>query len=142
MKKFKIKVNGQEYEVEVEEIKEDGSGVAAVQEGDSSPAIKEKAAQAKKLATTAKNEQQPAPKSATPKAGAGAPGGVKAPMPGVINSVNVKTGDTVKTGDVLCILEAMKLENEIQADRDGTVTEIYISQGQNVNAGDVLMVIE
>ena len=63
-------------------------------------------------------------------------------MPGVILSIKVNQGDNINTGDVLCVLEAMKLENELQAEKSGVLKEIRVTQGQNVNAGDVLFVIE
>ena len=67
---------------------------------------------------------------------------VEVPITGKIISVNVKPGDTVKEGDVLCILESMKMENPILAPVDGTVTEISISAGQVVEVGDLVAVIE
>ena len=111
MKKYTITVNGTAYEVEVEE-----AGVVA-----SAP----KAA--------------PAPKAAAPVA-AGATT-VSAPMPGKVLSVNVKAGDAVKSGDVLLILEAMKMQNEIMAPADGTVSDVRVSAGQTVATGDVMIVL-
>ena len=64
---------------------------------------------------------------------------VKAPMPGTINAVKVSNGQAVKKGDVLVILEAMKMENEIMAPCDGTVASVNVSQGATVNTGDVLV---
>ena len=69
-------------------------------------------------------------------------GAVNAPMTGVILSVSVKKGDQVKTGQVMCILEAMKMENEIRAPKAGTVKEVYVSEGSSVSEGEVLLVIE
>jgi len=68
-------------------------------------------------------------------------GVVTSPMPGVINDIRVKAGDEVKPGDVLVILEAMKMENQIKADIAGTVKEIRVTKGQAVNSGDPLVVI-
>ncbi len=113
MKKYTITVNGTAYEVEVEE-----AGVVA-----SAP----KAAPA------------PAPKAAAPVA-AGATT-VSAPMPGKVLSINVKAGDAVKSGDVLLILEAMKMQNEIMAPADGTVSDVRVSAGQTVATGDVMIVL-
>jgi len=62
-------------------------------------------------------------------------------MPGTILSINVKAGDTVKKGQVLCILEAMKMENEIMAGADGTITSVAVSQGDSVNTGQVLFAL-
>ena len=66
---------------------------------------------------------------------------VSAPMPGKVLSVNVKAGDAVKSGDVLLILEAMKMQNEIMAPADGTVSDVRVSAGQTVATGDVMIVL-
>jgi biotin carboxyl carrier protein len=62
-------------------------------------------------------------------------------MPGTINAVKVKVGDSVSKGQVLVVLEAMKMENEIMAETDGTVASVAVSQGQTVNTGDVLVTL-
>jgi biotin carboxyl carrier protein len=67
---------------------------------------------------------------------------IKSPMPGTIISINVKEGDTVKNGDTLFILEAMKMENEITAEKDGIVTKIIVTKGTLVATNDVLAVIQ
>ena len=100
MRKFAITVNGQSYEVEVEEL---GASSAA-------------------------------PVSAP--AGAEA---IKAPMPGNIIDVKVSQGQSVKKGDVLLVLEAMKMENEIMAPRDGVVASVNVTKGATVNTGDMLL---
>ncbi len=64
---------------------------------------------------------------------------VRAPMPGTIVSVNVKTGDAVKSGDVLLILESMKIKNEITAPQDGTVSEVFVAEGQYVKRREQLV---
>jgi len=64
---------------------------------------------------------------------------VKAPMPGTIVSVNVKAGDAVKSGDVLLILESMKIKNEITAPQDGTVSEVFVAEGQYVKRREQLV---
>ena len=81
-----------------------------------------------------------APKSA-PKAAAAPAGAVKvnAPMPGTILKVNFAAGDTVKKGDILCILEAMKMENEILAPNDGKVASVNVKKGDSVTAGTLLV---
>lgn len=118
MRKFIVNVNGNSYEVEVEEV---GAEAAA-----SAPAAAPKAAAA------------PAPKKAAAPVGKGTP--VKAPMPGNVLDIKVATGATVKSGDTLVILEAMKMENEIKAPQDGVVT-VVASKGSTVNTGDVLVTI-
>ena len=80
-----------------------------------------------------------APAAAPVVTGAGEP--VNAPMPGNILKVNVTSGQAVKAGDVLCVLEAMKMENEIMAPKDGTVTQVLVSKGANVDTGAPLVVI-
>ena len=125
MRKFVINVNGNQYEVEVEEV--GGSGVV------SAPVAAPVAA------------PKAAPKAAAPKAQAAdssVPAGattISAPMPGTILSVNVNKGDSVKKGDVLAVLEAMKMENEIVAPNDGTVASVNVAKGAAVNTGDVLV---
>ena len=123
MRKFAITVNGVSYEVEVEEI-----GGAPVYAAAPAPVY---AAPAPAAAPAAK----PAAAAAAP-AGAEA---LKAPMPGNINDVKVAAGQSVKRGDVLLILEAMKMENEIMAPRDGVVASVNVSKGATVNTGDLLL---
>ena len=128
MRKFIVNVNGVSYEVEVEEI----SGVAAPK---AAPAPVQAAAPTPVPAAPA-----PAPaKAPAAVSGSGAP--INAPMPGNILDVKVKAGDTVKAGDVLLILEAMKMENEIMAPAAGTVTSVNVAKGSTVNSGDVLCTI-
>lgn len=122
MKKYNVTVNGVVYEVVVEEV--DASGVSAP--------FAPVAPAAPKAAPA------PAPKAAAPTVAAGNVV-VKAPMPGNIIKVNVKAGDSVKKGDVLCILEAMKMENEICAPSDGVVAGVNVSQGSSVQTDDVLI---
>ena len=123
MRKFNITVNGVAYEVEVEEV---AAGSAA-------PAP---AAAAPKAAPAA---PKAAPAAAKAPVAAGTQ--VKAPMPGTILDVKVSQGASVKKGDVLMVLEAMKMENEILAPQDGTVAQVGVSKGASVNSGDVLCVL-
>lgn len=121
MKKYNVTVNGVVYEVEVEEV----GAIASAPVAAPAPA-----------ASVAPPKVAPAPAAKTAASGAVA---VKAPMPGNILKVNVKAGDAVKKGDVLCILEAMKMENEICAPADGTVAGVNVSQGATVQTDDVLL---
>lgn len=120
MRKFLVKVNNQQFEVELEEIK------------------------------SARQPEKPMEKIAKPSANGNAVASpvsangekVVAPMPGNILKVNVNKGDTVKRGQVLLVLEAMKMENEITAPADGKVADIKVEKGQCISAGDVMVVIE
>jgi len=131
MKKFQVTVNGNTYEVEVADL---GGAVSA-------PVAAPKAAPAAPKAAA----PAPAPKAAP--APAAAPVAiadgetVEAPMPGKIAKIVKKVGDTVAEGDVVVILEAMKMENEITTGVAGTVKQIPVTEGQAVNPGDVLFVI-
>ncbi len=127
MKKFIIKVNGVSYEVEVEEA--DQVAGAPAQAPVMTPAPAPAAAPAAK--------PQAPPAAAAPAAVSGE--AITAPMPGTILDVLVAVGQNVQKGDVLCILEAMKMENEIVAPRDGVVASIGTSKGASVNAGDPLV---
>ena len=77
----------------------------------------------------------------SPAAVTGAGEAVNAPMPGTILKVNVAQGQAVKEGDVLCVLEAMKMENDIIAPKSGTVTQVVVAKGASVSSGDPLVVI-
>lgn len=131
MRKFIINVNGNSYEVEVEEV----GGVV------SAPKAAPKAAP---VATPAAAPSAPkaAPKAAPAVAASAGQEVVDAPMPGNIWKTLVKEGQEVKSGDVLLILEAMKMENEIVAPRDGVVASLTTSEGAAVNTGDKLVILD
>jgi len=116
MKKYRVTVNGTAYEIELEEL----TGAAA-------PAA-------------------PAAPAAAPAAPAAAPAGageqITSPMPGTILAVNVAQGQAVKKGDVLMILEAMKMENEIMCPRDGVVASVNTAKGAAVESGTLLCVLQ
>ena len=121
MKYYTITVNGVAYSVSVEETAAGAAPVAAAPAAPKAPAA-----------------PAAAPKAAAPAGAAGAVS-VKAPMPGNILDVKVAAGASVKAGDVLVILEAMKMENEIVAPQDGTVASVNVHKGDTVNSGDVLV---
>lgn len=135
MKKFLITVNGQSYEVEVEEV---GA------QNDTAPVAKPQAAAtpapAPKAAAPAPRPAAAAPKPQAPSAGGA--GAIKAPIPGTVLDIKVQQGAKVNAGDILLILEAMKMENEILAPKAGTVSAIYVSKGQSVNSGDAMILVE
>ena len=126
--KYIITLNGKQFAVEVERGK-----AAAQYMGPAAPAPAAPAP----AAPAAPAAAAPAP-AAAPAAPAGAGEPVKAPMPGNILDVRVSAGQNVKAGDILLILEAMKMENEIVAPKDGTLTSVCVSRGQVVETGAVL----
>lgn len=119
MRNFKITVNGKPYDVQVEEVGEKASVPSAPVKADTTPA--------------------PAPVKPV-EAGEGQ--SVKAPMPGTILKIQTSVGDTVKNGQVLVVLEAMKMENDITSPADGTVTSILVKQGDSVDGDTVLLTIK
>jgi len=135
MKKFLIKVNGSQYEVEVEEVGKGSLNIDDINQASSFSSAP--------VAPTARSAAS-APKASAPAKSAEIPKDaqtITAPMPGVILGVNVAAGASVKKGDVLLILEAMKMENEIVSPSDGTIASVNVAKGASVNAGDVLVAI-
>lgn len=128
MKKYNITVNGNTYEVIVEEA---GSVSAPVTY--SAPVA------APVAAPTAAPKAAPAAPKAAPQAAGSAK--VTSPMPGTILEVKVSVGQQVKKGDVICVLEAMKMENDICAPEDGTVASVEVSQGATVETDALLITL-
>jgi len=126
MRKFRVSVDGNSYEVEVDEIR-DGAEPAP-----------------RSIPPVAAPVARPAQKRAAvpaAKPGRTATGTVKAPMPGTILSISVEAGDAVAGGQVLCMLEAMKMENEVRAVADGVIESVEITTGDQISAGQIMFVL-
>ena len=148
MKEYKYKINGNLYNVVIGDIEDN---IAHVEVNGTHYTVemekKPKSAPAPKpvVRPAAKPAAAPAPAAAAPAAkpaAGGAKSGVKSPLPGVILDIKVNVGDEVKKGQTVIILEAMKMENSINADRDGKITAINVSKGESVLEGTDLVIIE
>lgn len=131
MKKYNVIVNGVTYEVLVEEA---GTAAAPVAAAPAAPVAAPATAPVAAPAPAA----TPAPAAAPAAAGSAT---INAPMPGTILKMNVKVGDTIAKNDLVCILEAMKMENEIFAAEGGKVVAINAAQGATVNSGDPIVTL-
>jgi len=130
VKKLKITVNNQSYMVTVEEVRET-----------SLQAVEPKGVVTRPVSS--RPSILPLPSKQAAAAGSKGDGNsVTAPMPGVILAIKAKEGDTVKPGEVVVVLEAMKMENEISAKKGGVIREIRVKEGQTVGGGEVLVIID
>ena len=138
--KYQVKVDGKVFEVEVEKV---GGGYASLTPGSLTAAPAAPVAPAPQVAAPAPAPAAPAAPAPAPAAApaAGGAGDVVAPMPGTVLRVNVNNGDTVASGDVILILEAMKMENEIVAPCAGTVT-LNVKAGETVDTDAVLASVQ
>ena len=144
MKEYKYKINGNPYKVAVGDLEDnvvtvEVNGVPYKVELEKAPAVKVVTAP---RPSAAPRTESGAKVISKPTAAAAGGAGVKAPLPGVILSINVKVGDTVKANDTVIMLEAMKMENAIHAGRDGKIASINVAQGDSVLEGAVLLTIE
>ncbi|MGD2248238.1 MAG: biotin/lipoyl-binding protein [Candidatus Methanofastidiosia archaeon] len=130
----KVVINGMEYTIEEKE------GAITVDGTSYTVEIQDNEVLINGIPHTLEIESK-APAKAEKKVSA-APGAVTAMMPGKIVDVPVKEGDAIQKGDVVCILEAMKMENELHAPKEGTIKKIHVKEGANVEKGDVLVEIE
>ncbi|MDD2534926.1 MAG: acetyl-CoA carboxylase biotin carboxyl carrier protein subunit [Eubacteriales bacterium] len=143
MRKYLIKVNGTAYEVEVEALGDQTTAPLATAAAAPAAPVAIAPIAAAPAASAAATTAAAIP-VATPAAATGAMGStvVKAPMPGTILKVSVAVGDTVKKNQVLCVLEAMKMENEIVAPREGVVAGVHTTKGSSAQAGDPLVSLQ
>ena len=158
MKTYKYKVQGVDYEVDIVEVEGKIARVNVngipfeIEMQKPINAAKHPALAATKRTANAAPAETPAAPAAAPvaaapakpaaqPAAAGAGNALKAPLPGTINAINVKVGDKVNVGDVVVVLEAMKMQNNIEAEYAGTVTSILVNQGDTVMEGAVMLTI-
>lgn len=147
MNKYQYKVQGVDYDVEIVDVEGNIAKVSVngipfevelkepikASHMPKRPVVKPAAAPAAPVAA--------APKAEKPAAAAGAGTKIKAPLPGTITEMKVKVGDTVKNGDTVVVLEAMKMQNNIEAECGGTVTSVLVNPGDTVMEGDTLITI-
>lgn len=137
-KAFTVKIDGKTYQIELPRIDRDKPFPVKVEDATFKAEVKTPTAKSTLTAF------EPTPMTLVMKTGLtkqAVEGGITAPMTGKILSVKVKKGDRVKAGQILCILEAMKMENEIATPKDGVVQEVYASEGSSVSEGEPLFVI-
>lgn len=146
MKEYKYKINGNQYNVTVNDpednivtVEVNGTSYKVELEKKDKPAVS--VARPASRPAAAPKTQSGAPVVQRPAAG-GKKDGVKSPLPGVILDIKVKVGDEVKKGQTLIILEAMKMENNINANKDGKIAEIKVNKGDSVLEGTDLVIIE
>ena len=150
MNKYQYKVQGVDYDVEIEEVEGNLAKVSVngipfevelKRPINPVHAIKKPKVAAPKPAAPAPAPAA-APVAAAPAAAPGSGNPVKAPLPGTISSISVKVGDQVNVGDTVLVLEAMKMANNLAAEKSGKVTAVCVQPGQSVMEGDALVVIE
>ena len=142
MKEYKYTINGNKYDVAINEVTDTTAKVTV--NGEEYTVEWEKPVEEKPVVKVQPVAAKPAPAPAAKPAAAAAVNGhaIKTPLPGVIIDVKVNVGDTVAKGQTVVILEAMKMENNINADREGKVTAIQVAKGDTVADGAVLIVLE
>jgi len=143
MKSYRFKINGNEYNVEINSVEGSNAsvtvnGTAYQVELENAPAAPVQAVPTAPVAASA--PAQAAPAAAKP-AASGAGKAVTSPLPGVIIAIKVNVGDTVKAGQEVAVLEAMKMENSIEATHDGTVTAVHVAKGDSILEGAAVVTI-
>lgn len=148
MKEYKYKINGNQYNVVVNDFEDNVATVEVngtpykVEMENSVKAAPKKTTITRPSAAPATPKREAPVAKPQPSAGGGSKSGVKSPLPGVILDIKVNVGDVVKKGQTVVMLEAMKMENNINATKDGKVTEIKVNKGDSVLEGTDLVIIE
>lgn len=144
MKEYKYTINGTKFNVEVGDIEDNhvevvvnGSHYTVELEKDKKSPVRVSAPKAAAAAPKTSTGEKVISKPAS----SGAAGAIKAPLPGTIMNFKVKEGDTVKPGDTVCVLEAMKMENDVKSFVEGTVQKILVGVGDSVLEGNDIMII-
>ena len=140
MKEFKYTIDGKEYKVQIEGV--DGNIASVNVNGEAYKVEMEQEAEPEKKKVVLGQPAAQSDAETTPAANVNAANAVKAPLPGTITSIEVAVGQEVKAGDTVVVLEAMKMQNNIEAEKDGKVTAICVKPGQAVLEEDALIVIE
>lgn len=138
MTQYKYKINGKEYEVTINSLSEDHADVIVNGTLYDVEMIKEE----KSIETVSSRPVRQVSQQSEETAPVHVDKSLRSPLPGTILAIKVKVGDTVKEGQTIAILEAMKMENEILAEHDGVVTEINVEKGDNVLEGAVIVSIK
>jgi biotin carboxyl carrier protein len=149
MKQYKYKINGNLYNVTIKDVEENIAHVEVngtpyeieLDKNVTTPSMPKKVVAPVSVAAPVASTSAPVSTPAAPAVGGGQGTGVKCPLPGVIKDIKVAVGDVVKRGQTVVILEAMKMENNINADKDGTVTAIKVNKGDSVLEGTDLILI-
>ncbi len=145
MKKFKFIINGNQYEVDINSV-EDSIAQLEVNGTPYEVTLDREIKQTKtpklvrSVSVPSTDSHPSVVKTSSPSAPKGG-GTIKSPLPGVVLDLHVKEGDVVKTGQKLLTLEAMKMENNIESDKDGKVASLKVGKGDNVMEGDILIII-
>ncbi|MCI1741168.1 MAG: biotin/lipoyl-binding protein [Prevotella sp.] len=142
MKEFKYTIDGKVYKVAIGEIDENNVADVTVNRNAFKVQMEKPTEPEKKKVVLGKPVAEEADSASTPSAKVDSNKAVKAPLPGTITNINVTVGQEVKAGDTLVVLEAMKMANNIEAEKDGKVTTICVKIGQAVKEEDPLVVIE
>lgn len=149
MKNYNLKINDNEYKVQLDKLDHTSKTARVIVNGTEfivevdgvKPMPTSKPQVSKATYNASAPTAAPAPAAAVPKAAAAAGAKISSPLPGTVLAINVAVGDSVAVGQTVAVLEAMKMENNITADRAGVVKEVCVAKGANVQEGDALIIL-